>query len=374
MMVENGDSLGDMLIEILAKLPVKSLLRLRWVSKSWYNLVKDPIFISKHLKSDNNTRLIIIYAKEVEKGSDTEEEMADGSKPVEPRDFLALYPDETLEDLSLQDLDPHIPVTGSIWGPYSGIMIIIGITNLVSLWNLATQESTTLPKLGILSQYSLHTTKVGFGLDLMTNDYKLVLIMKLLDEKKMLLFEFHHVAVYTLGTNSWRVLECSKSFLDDIAWFHDSIYWEGAFYWLLNFKHKYDSHNGILSFNLGDEEFQEIQGPRTPKSAEVSLDVFNDSLTVLFLDANSHWFEAWALKNGNWIKQFTVGPFIGFYKPLRFWKKGSFFVELNTRQLLLYEPSTGEMRDFGLECIWFSTHMYKESLITIKRGDNLLLE
>ncbi|KAJ4714217.1 F-box protein [Melia azedarach] len=374
MMIDNADSLEDMMIEILAMLPVKSLLRLRWVCKSWYNLIKDPIFVDKHLKNDNNTRLIVIYAKEVEKGSDTEEERADGSKPVEPRDFLALYPDETLEDLSLQELESQQPVIGLIWGPYSGIMLIIGVTNLVTLWNIATQEFRTLPKLGIISQYyiRLFTTEAGFGLDLVTNEYKLVLIMKLLDERQMLLYEFHHVVVYTLVTNSWRVFECSKSFLNDIASNNDSVYWVGAFYWLLELKN--DSHPGIISFNLGDEEFQEIQGPPIPESAEVTLDVYNDSLCVLFLDTNIHRFEAWVLKNGNWIKEFTVGPFIGFYKPLQFWKKGSFFVELNTRQLLLYEPSTGEMWDFELECLWFSTHIYKESLITIKGGDNLLDE
>ncbi|KAJ4714219.1 F-box protein [Melia azedarach] len=370
MVIENGDSLEDMLIEILAELPVKSLLRLRCVCKSWYTLIKDPIFINSHLKNDSNTRLIVIYAKEVE--------TMDGSQQVYPTDFLALYPDKTLEDLSLQDLDAQQPVIGSIWGPYSGIIIILGITNLVTLWNVATQESRTLPKLGVLSQYRrFASTKVGFGLDLVTNDYKLVLILKFRDDKRNRVCEFPHVAVYTLGTNSWREFECSKSFLNHISWFLGSVYWDGYCCWLLEFEHKElknDNHVEILSFNLGDEEFQEIQGPRIPESAEVSLDVYNDSLCVLFFYTNSHCFEAWVLKNGNWIKEFTVGPFIGFYKPLHFWKKGSFFVELNTSQLLLYETSTGEMRDFELECLWFSTHIYKESLVRIKGGDNLLYE
>ncbi|KAJ4714216.1 F-box protein [Melia azedarach] len=364
MMTDNGDSLEETLIEILAKLPVKSLLRLRCVCKSWYTIIKDPIFINKHLNNDKNIRLIVTYCKGVEKQNELQE-------AVYPDEFFGLYSDETLEHLSLIDLDPLKPIIGSLWGPYCGIFCIIGITNLVSLWNLATQESRTLPKLAVLSQNTnVHSTDVGFGLDLMTNDYKLVLIMTFWDEKRNLLCESCHVAVYTLGNNSWREFECFKSFHYYLPWLVDNtVYWNGACYWLLELKD--DNNNLILSFHLGEEEFQEVEGPRISKSAKITLGIHGEFLSLLVLDTMVDCFEIWVMEKRNWIKQLTLGPFTAIHRPLKFWKKGGFFVESDFTQLLLYEPSTGEMRDFELKCYWFGIDIYNESLVTIKGGDNL---
>lgn len=43
----------DVLIEILSRLPVKSLIRFRRVCKIWYDLLKSLNFISKHVKNYN---------------------------------------------------------------------------------------------------------------------------------------------------------------------------------------------------------------------------------------------------------------------------------------------------------------------------------
>ncbi|KAL5769476.1 hypothetical protein ACOSP7_013630 [Xanthoceras sorbifolium] len=56
----------DMIIEILSILPVKSLIRFRCVSKSWYALVKSSSFISKHLKKDHNIHLIVEHWEKVD--------------------------------------------------------------------------------------------------------------------------------------------------------------------------------------------------------------------------------------------------------------------------------------------------------------------
>ena len=39
----------DVVFDILSRLTVKSLMRFRWVSKSWNSIITDPIFITKHL-------------------------------------------------------------------------------------------------------------------------------------------------------------------------------------------------------------------------------------------------------------------------------------------------------------------------------------
>ena len=39
----------DVLMDVFARLPVKSLLQFKCVCKSWYAIIRDPIFITKHL-------------------------------------------------------------------------------------------------------------------------------------------------------------------------------------------------------------------------------------------------------------------------------------------------------------------------------------
>ncbi|KAI8010643.1 putative F-box protein [Camellia lanceoleosa] len=51
-------------IEILARLPMKSLLRFRSVCKSWYYLITNPSFITTHLnrtKSNHSHKLLIKF-------------------------------------------------------------------------------------------------------------------------------------------------------------------------------------------------------------------------------------------------------------------------------------------------------------------------
>ncbi|KAL5769479.1 hypothetical protein ACOSP7_013633 [Xanthoceras sorbifolium] len=56
----------DIIIEILSILPVKSLIRFRCVSKSWYALVRSSSFISEHLKNNHNIHLIVEHWEKVD--------------------------------------------------------------------------------------------------------------------------------------------------------------------------------------------------------------------------------------------------------------------------------------------------------------------
>ncbi|KAL9461733.1 hypothetical protein AB3S75_004681 [Citrus x aurantiifolia] len=360
MVTSTRDFYEDGVHAILLKLPVRSLIRFKFVCKSWYALFEDSMFISKHLKNYENTRLIVISS------------IVDETDPFDyPSEMFQLYLDETLTDLSSLILDPLMPVYGTAGGPYDGIFCIFGVDDRLTLWNPATQESRPVPKCRIVfPRYTkIFRTNFGFGRDPKNNEYKLVLIFTLWDEKHNDMYDFSQTAVYTLTTNSWRYFESFRTSHYHMPWDYDCIKMDGYCYWLLELRS--NGHRVVLSFDLGDEIYQEIQGPRLPQSVNAVIGLYDECISLLVLHTIDSCFEIWTMNDNNWTKKLTLEPLVGTSKPLGFWKNGGFLVETNSDQIILYDPSTEEMKNFGLNSHCFQVRNYTETLVPIKGDDSL---
>ncbi|KAL5769478.1 hypothetical protein ACOSP7_013632 [Xanthoceras sorbifolium] len=250
--------LEDMIIEILSILPVKSLIRFRYVSKSWYVLVRSSSFISKHLKNDHNIHLIS----------------------------------------SLQNFSPQIPLSGLFLGPFDGILCIIkdGIT----LYNIATKELRTLPQIkASFHSHGVCLVFIGFG---SVKNVK----------------GSHIVEVYTLNSDSWRNVKGSNSNIDQYSIRQEHhIYFNRACYWVA--RNKITKDMVIFLFHLGNEKSKEISKMPMHIVIRFSLGLYNESLAILHLDFDvTKGVDIWVLNQGRWIKQLTVGTFIDGQKTLGF--------------------------------------------------------
>ncbi|XVF82963.1 hypothetical protein PTKIN_Ptkin16aG0094400 [Pterospermum kingtungense] len=60
--MSNGDRFGDIIIEILLKLPVKSITRFKPVAKTWNQLLQNPSFVFQHFSnSRKNKRRLLVH-------------------------------------------------------------------------------------------------------------------------------------------------------------------------------------------------------------------------------------------------------------------------------------------------------------------------
>ncbi|XP_022764299.1 putative F-box protein At1g47765 [Durio zibethinus] len=60
--MNNGDWPADMLIEIILKLPFKSIIHFKCVGKTWCDLFQNPCYVTHHLSiSKKNKRLLVYY-------------------------------------------------------------------------------------------------------------------------------------------------------------------------------------------------------------------------------------------------------------------------------------------------------------------------
>lgn len=161
---------------------------------------------------------------------------------------------------------------GSVDGLFFMIEVIDREVSCV-LWNPATREVRPLHL--PIPAATIHDAPVfGFRLDPLTNDYKVVY--------------FHHnhlseyyAAIYSCSRDSWRIFKPKIPFFTDVNHTFGTAYLNGAYYWLLTGGR--DSNYTILSFNFGNEMFEEIEGRdrHSINTFVLCLMLIDDSITIL---------------------------------------------------------------------------------------------
>ena len=144
----------EVVLEILQRLPVKSLVRFRCVSKSWNSLIKSSAFINSHLtRSLSLSSNKLIFRQRVDKPS--------------------FYPDlecyklidDTIDSSSDQIQHIDCPLTCRLFfhfnliGSVNGLFCLHELERYV-LWNPSIRKFITLPKPCITVKKSSHLTWV----------------------------------------------------------------------------------------------------------------------------------------------------------------------------------------------------------------------
>ncbi|GKU97525.1 hypothetical protein SLEP1_g10667 [Rubroshorea leprosula] len=190
------DHIGD----IPCRLPVKSLVRFKSLSRPWHSLMDDPCFVGSHLK----------HATETNRGSKLI------TRFLSELDLLCA---EDLDSLGTGNLVKLGLPTKNNWsecisllGSCNGLICLGDCENLI-LWNKLTGEyrNVGLPP-GALNQEQklLPFRSHGFGYDSKNDDYK---IMGIVDYySKGYVFRRHEIKVYSLRNNTWKSIQCRLPF------------------------------------------------------------------------------------------------------------------------------------------------------------------
>jgi F-box interacting protein len=372
----------EMLVEILSRVPVKCLLRFKCVCKSWYALSTNPHFITKHLacttSHNHNHRAIL-------KGWGWDQWVALGH--LQPH--VSTLSNDTLElsgDVDLTQLFQDEVVRLLVVGLCNGILCFAGTLRKnpklyggdydhVVLWNPATRESKMLPQMDMPTSTSTCTSNFGFGIDPKTNDYKVVRIMS---------FDSHcEVVVYSLSTNSWRVIDSSPSpsYSIDLP-FHPS-YLNGVHYWWACEKEdeveEIPDNRFLISFDMSNEVFQEVLRPPAVGYVYGDIAVINDSVTLIltYMCDVKKWFEIWVLNESGvertWTKIFTIEDIFHRWDLIQLREDG--LVVLRTHEacsLVLYDPETQELRDLRISEPDCQLVTYTETLVSLNGPGNLV--
>ncbi|XP_062001450.1 F-box/kelch-repeat protein At3g23880-like [Rosa rugosa] len=242
--------------EILARLPVKTLMRFRCVCKPWRALISQSHFVTKHFNyaskgfTENTSSLLI---------------------SMSPVRYCEASMDLSLDCEALKDLnddgDAHLAIRKlefPVMFPNSSRRKIVGSCNgLICveidekdmvLWNPCTGQSNLLPKptsklCGV--GYDLTMKFSGFGYDSTNDDYKVVrgYSFRVAGSKETV------VQVFSLKSGSWRTHE-GLSYLRLVG---PGCFSNGALHWAETIFNDFRPPAlRTISFDLAEEKFQEM--------------------------------------------------------------------------------------------------------------------
>uniref|UniRef100_A0A7N2MYS3 F-box domain-containing protein n=1 Tax=Quercus lobata TaxID=97700 RepID=A0A7N2MYS3_QUELO len=253
----------DVVEDILARLPVKSLTRFRCVSKSCNSIITDTTFINKHFKlnlnqsessiSANTHSGYLLYTTEDKDSSSSSKELC----------TVACNNDRTLTQVSRFEI-PSFFDKYMIVGFCNGLFCLASrekeLCHVIYLWNPSIRM---LKKLVATRFNRKHNERaaIGFAYDSLNSDFKILRIVcdAMFNESEA------EAEIYTLSSDSWRKVVISMESLRTEPKLGTICCVWGPFTFYNGALHALAFSIGylfILSFDISDESFHEIMMPR----------------------------------------------------------------------------------------------------------------
>ena len=278
--------LDELIVEILSRLPVKTLMQFKCVCKSWKTLIShDPSFAKLHLqRSRRNTHLVLVSDQSMsEDESDFSVVPFSISNLLEaPLTIVPLEPYYLLRNIAIPN-DPYYLLSNMdcsfMVGSCNGLICLRSYSYThgheefcIRFWNPAT--NTLSQELGHLTKFF----RLTFGYDITNDTYKVVA------------FSADEVKVFSLSDNVWRDIPTFPVVPFDLEagpchpFVNDGVYVSGSINWLaIQNKIEYEWNDIsidqflIVSLDLTTETYRRF----LPPQGFVEVPLVEPSVTVL---------------------------------------------------------------------------------------------
>ncbi|KAJ9553813.1 hypothetical protein OSB04_017858 [Centaurea solstitialis] len=366
---------GELLSEILIRIPAKPLARMRCVSKPWNAVLSKPSFIKSHLHRsmhDDDEILLVLadgglcvpFSMTAHFSQSPRLELTNFIKlPV----MLSQYESETVQFLgSVNGLICFCYQSDNDDFPYH---ITLYTDLVIQIWNPSLSTVLTLPPFQLLPNRYFDFTNVyfRFGYDPKTDDYKLV---KLMSRSQ----EWLQVEVYSLRKDSWGLL--TQRFPSHVIEIdnEDSVSvdgYDGRLHWLGSIG-KEKKLRTIVAFDLGMETFSETSLPHSLIDHNVSwldtLGVIAGKLCLLSCTENLK-CEVWVMNEygvaESWVKHDLLSELSGVIYPYGFTLSNKFLYVTFADGIGMYDQISADTKIMGMTSLHrtYKIVRYVESLV-----------
>ncbi|KAI3880516.1 hypothetical protein MKW92_014727 [Papaver armeniacum] len=265
----------EIVVDILIRLPVKTLIRFKSVCRRWLSLIKDdPYFIDLHLTRSKLRPCFTLAIPRSTYGSFPAGATYVHNKPHKAELLIADLSETGRITTRATPIIHNVGKTVSL--NYDGILKPInGLICFTSVWvetgvcmyNLGTQELSPWIKMTSPIDHKTiffngdYLPTYQFGFDPCTKEHKVICMW---NDK---FGESGYVAtqVMTVGTNTWRLIdEVVPQHILDLE--ETSVYANGSIYWitydLFYSRDKSERKVVIVAFDVGSEKFKTIDVPK----------------------------------------------------------------------------------------------------------------
>ncbi|KAE8037813.1 hypothetical protein FH972_010369 [Carpinus fangiana] len=354
---------GPILIDILSRLPFKSILVSRCICTTWRMLVSDPLFASMH-RSRAPALELLLHPKSVSCASTTLhwvdlDCIFKTAPPVDRNErrktrlnskFYLPLPGCNIEKKCL-----NVNTSSS----RSSFMDCYGIVNSCNgllclsepiynnphiICNPVTGEHISIPRSEEDDMFCGPVIS-GFGYCRRSNKYKVLRLVCQPENMYQTMAE-----VYTVGTASWRSIGCEPF---DLGLSLFTTYLNGVVHWVSDTA---NSPAVIVAFNFEEEQFSLISLPphfgETHKEKEnlhyMNMGVLGGCLSVCDATFWDH-FDIWVMKEygdpTSWTKEHVICAHSGcLHRPIKFLENGDILMIYNKAELVAYSPVEGYFR------------------------------
>lgn len=358
--------------EIFSRLPVKSLLRFRCVSKHYCALIDSPKFIKSQLLNYNLNPKSIVTWNTLHISS---VELDSLDKPI-----LLHHPFEIYHEPN--PLDTKFKDRANLLGSCNGLICLVKGPQIV-FWNPSTRRYFKLPVCEI--DRAVHPDNMiefeayGFGYDDVKDDYKLIRITQFRNEVR------NKVRIYSLKSDSWRRLDyCPFRFaLSTFMPAPQGVFLEGSLHYLVNQKFSRGIAR-IYAFHVGTEKYHVVPHPPFSDMSFLGIvDKLGGKLCLICSYDESH-MDVWTMDSygvkESWTKLFSVAQYVDastfeFPTPITYSK--------NRKQVLLQQMIGGKLLWYDLRLknvkftcipkvfIFCKAFVFVESLVKLPHASNL---
>lgn len=348
---------GDVIIEILLRLPVKSLLRFRTVSKSWHAFLISRDFIHMHRLQPVHEQLIRISDRGPRDTPTISFFNYDHKITFNPDNENDHFVDVGIEACLTIDLpftcsgDDEARVVSSCNGLFC---VHFSRSSCIVLWNVATRKYRFLELPDCVSFYlDPFFPYIMFGYVPENDDYKVV---KVLSSRRKESGD-SKVWFYTLSSDTWEEMG-GEGIRGLIPKGGSAVSVNGWLYWMSCSDG--DGMDVITCFDLCKQVFGRVKLPDSDIVTNltiVKLVVLKGCLSVIIdsgdgVDVNH--YEVWVMNERqgaaeSWTKRFDFSPFSKIARPVGSWRDGELLFGYPnglSRELVSYNPFTKRIRSF----------------------------
>ncbi|KAG5586729.1 hypothetical protein H5410_047163 [Solanum commersonii] len=289
---------AELIIGILSRLPVKSLLKFRSVSKSWLSIISSPKFIKTHLRIsiDNKECTHHMLLMKLYRANSNLKDCSFSS---------LLYNESVIEANDLNCPMENSGVSFCIVGSINGLIFFADGTGDLFLWNPTIKKHKKLSHHRLTSNTSFI---YGFGYDEFCDDYKVACIVAIYQHGGYSTVE---VKIYSLKSDSWRNMDDLR---DRMRSRTSATFVNGKLHWTTSCGLGELRGRGtwsIVSMDMADEKWRKIEPPCFgEEDFGFKVGVLGNNLSVLSMNVLLTRINIWVKEEygvkESWTTMYTI--------------------------------------------------------------------